>query len=199
MEVVNSRILAVYEQLRTSQLVSSKDATDTNMNEFKNILKMLTPITQFEKCFSDLVKFFVSLNRASFLHFLQQANLCHLIILTDGFTIANEFGLRGIVSIKWSHHYGKYNVMPHIGGKQPASRSPRQPKAVGRQYDKIPYDGQKKTKSRTIEPMGKEHYTAILNSINDGSKKQTWADICEQANNECTVAQGIEDTTQSKD
>lgn len=110
MEVTNKRLATIFDNLKNSDIVLSRNVNDTTIAQFTKLLNKATPVTESDNAIGDCVRFLYKQNRASFFKYITINNLIHLILLTDGTSIASMLGLKALITIQWDRQQREFVV-----------------------------------------------------------------------------------------
>jgi hypothetical protein len=100
-----------YTQLKKSRVVVKKENDNNAIAYFNNMLNQAQPVSHDDFLIQQFVKNMYNENKRSFLKFIRTVpGLDALILWTDANTIVNEFGLKGVVYIKWTGKDSLYTV-----------------------------------------------------------------------------------------
>ncbi len=94
------RLKSTWEALHRSQLVITKQPTESNLKEFAGILDKLLPISAADRILWDFIKFEYTRAPAAFFRYIESAVMSHYTILVGGMTLAKELHIDSIVSVR---------------------------------------------------------------------------------------------------
>lgn len=108
METYRQSLERIYAELAASQLVTEKNANEENINKFINLLNSANPQNEEQHTYFDCVNGLYCNNKLVFKRYLEKSNQEFLILLTDGFSIAVNFGINYILFLKFDTTTGEF-------------------------------------------------------------------------------------------
>lgn len=110
MDSISNRLSTLFSKLKTTDLVKTKNATQSNIEQFCKILNMAVPITTEETASKEVIKFLHRTDRLAFMRYIHIIKKVHLVLLTDGGPISSVLGLKEVISVKWDKQKNEYVV-----------------------------------------------------------------------------------------
>lgn len=110
MEVFAARLKTIFDSLKNTNLVKNEDVSDVSIEQFVTKLNASIPLTEGEESAGELIRLFIKKGRSQFTNFINSTDLGYMVLLSDGGTIANALGIRGLVDIHWDKQSNKFNV-----------------------------------------------------------------------------------------
>jgi hypothetical protein len=108
METYRQSLERIYTELAASQLVTEKNANEENINKFINLLNSANPQSEEQHIYFDCINGLYCNNKLVFKRYLEKSNQEFLILLTDGFSIAVNFGINYILFLKFDRETDEF-------------------------------------------------------------------------------------------
>jgi hypothetical protein len=173
MEEVAERLSSHYTNLLNSNLILKKLRTDSDINEFQELINRALPVTTFEKAVSAMVRFQSSKNRNKYVDYLKNAQLEYLCLLGDGGLIVRIFNLYD-VSVRWDQTSFKVTLGDHDHDiNERVEDKPRSYNEGGRGRGR----GYKSKQYSNDESRGRGKYNRKNNEDNYSKNKHTIPEI----------------------
>jgi hypothetical protein len=126
MENLSNKLSVVYENLQQCVLTTSKLPLDDNIEDFVNMLNHVEVKSGYNSAFGETMRYMYGLNKFAFLKFLQVNKIPHFALIMDGYIIAKQLDLLGIVVIRWNEETTKWIVTtPSVIVNDDAERTPK--------------------------------------------------------------------------
>lgn len=204
MEVVSVRLATLFNNLKATELSTTKIPSDSNIEKFRKILNMAAPVTDYDTAIGEFVRFLHRTDRASFFKYIHIANLVHLVLLTDGQPIVSVLGLRNIITIRWNRQRKEFtvtsggansmdNALNNVISENPAKNNKpkqrgkrRETRGRGERRERALLSSSSPSRKDTsrIAPLSMEQCVDIINMARATSPKTTSGNACELLSSE---------------
>lgn len=166
MEAHTSRLKSIFVQLMNSKLVTDRSTSAESLSAFSDTLSLVRTVTDYERGIADIIRYLYKQNRGTFYRYIQLNEMQYLVLLTDGYPIAEKLEINDLVTIHWDKKEKKFIVRAQNHpdeSDQGASREkkPKNYKDSNERDNKERGNRNVKDRGNRDEPRGRKHKKQI--------------------------------------